>query len=694
MKKYTLFIILLFCTCLINAQSSNSVYVTSPGTLKNQITPSELSTLITLSVSGNIDARDVAFIRDKIKNIATLNLSGASIKAYSGTEGTNSGIPTDYPANELPAYAFFNSQLLTYKPSLVNVTLPSNLTSIGTLAFYYAWNLGTINIPASVVSIADYAFYGCYAMTSFSVNASNTRYSSLSGVLFNKLQDTLIVCPNGKSGNNGNYAIPATVKHIANSAFENCYNFSLVTLPASLLSVGNYAFAYCSGISGNLTLPSTLSKIGDGAFYGCYRITGAVTIPAGLTDMGYYCFLESNNIKSIVVNAANPHFSSLNDVLYSKEKDTLYICPGGKAGNFTIPSSVKLIGSHAFYKCSNLTGTISIPAVTDFIGYYAFYGCNQINSYDVDPTNSYFSSENGILYSKLKDRIIICPTNKTGNQVLPPGLISIDPGAFNNCKALTGTIQLPASLSWIGEYAFYNCTGISGFGVESGNKYFSAAEGVLFNQNQDSLYICPLSKTGTYSVPSTVKYIGISAFDGCNNISNINLPSSLQEIGSYAFEYCTGLNSLTIPQNVNKIGNGAFYVCKNLQQLAVAKTIPPVVDYFALDSINKTSCILTVPTGTSAIYKEAPYWGEFSQITEMNFNTGNVSQNVSIYRCFKTSDGIMIEGLQTTDMIEIYSLHGLPFIKTKADGYSRQIHFQAKGIFIVKINDFTEKVIF
>lgn len=691
MKKYTLVSIFVFLSYLTYAQTSKSVNITTPGTLFNQISSTEQKTLNTLSVSGNIDARDIAFVRDKIRNIATLNLSAVTIKAYSGTEGTVSGILTSYPANELPAYAFYNSQLLTYKPSLVNVTLPSNLTSIGTLAFYYTWNLGTINIPASVVSIADYAFYGCYSMTSFSVNASNTRYSSLSGVLFNKSQDTLFVCPNGKSGT---YTIPATVKHLANSAFENCYNLSNLTLPATLLSVGNYAFAYCSGISGNLTLPSTLSKIGDGAFYGCYRITGTVTIPADLTNMGYYCFLESNNIKSFVVNAANPYFSSLNDALYSKNKDTLFICPGGKTGNFTIPASVKLIGSYALYKCSNLTGAISIPATTNYIGYYAFYGCSLISSYDVDPINSYFSSENGILYSELKDRIIICPTNKTGNPVLPSGLISIDPGAFNNCKALTGTIQLPATLSWIGEYAFYNCTGISGFGVESGNQYFSAAEGVLFNHKQDSLYICPLSKTGTYSVPSTVKYIGISAFDGCNNISNINLPSSLQEIGSYAFEYCTGLNSLTIPQNVNKIGNGAFYVCKNLQQLAIAKTIPPVVDYFALDSINKTSCILTVPTGTSAIYKEAPYWGEFSQITEMNFNTGNASQNVSIYRCFKTFDGIMIEGLQPTDMIEIYSLHGLPLIKTKADGYSRQIHFQAKGIFIVKINYFTEKVIF
>ncbi|MEA4935381.1 MAG: leucine-rich repeat domain-containing protein [Paludibacter sp.] len=690
MKKNTLLLLFFLFTSLIYAQISKSVKITSPGTLANQLSITEQETLINLSVSGNIDARDIAFIRDKVKNVASLNLSESSIKAYSGIDGTNSGIQTDYSANVLPAYAFFNPQLLTYKPSLKSITLPSNLSSIGELAFYYSWNLGTINIPASVVSIAEYTFYGCYAMTSISVDPLNTRYSSLSGVLFNKLQDTLFVCPNGKSDT---YTIPGTVKHVANSAFENCYNLSSLILPASLQSVGNNAFAYCSGIFGNLTLPSTLHKLGNGAFYGCYRLTGTVTIPAGLTNIGYYCFLESNNIKSFDVNSSNAAYSSWNDALYSKKMDTLFICPGGKTGTFNIPSSVKLIGSYAFYNCSNLKGTITIPGSTDYIGYYAFFGCSQISNYVVDASNEYFSSVEGILYSKQKDRLLICPANKTGNLLLPEGLRSIDPGALNNCTLLSGPITIPSTLAWIGDYAFYNCTGISGFVVENDNNYYSASEDVLFNKLQDSLYICPLSKSGTYNVPSTVKYIGVSAFDGCSDITGINLPSSLQVIGNYAFEYCTGLNSLLIPQNVNTIGIGAFYACKNLQQFAIANTTPPIVDYFALDSINKTSCVLTVPTGTSAIYKKAPYWGEFSQINETNFNTEVPAHDIQKYKCFRTSEGIMIEGLHSNDQIQIYSLQGLLFINTKAEEYKKYLNFPARGIFIVKINDFTEKII-
>ncbi|MDD2285048.1 MAG: leucine-rich repeat domain-containing protein [Paludibacter sp.] len=583
MKKKLIFTLWIISALTLHAQISRSVDVTTPGTLSGFISKFEQTNLITLSVSGNIDARDFAFIRDKIKKLSTLNLIDANIKTYSGTDGTNPGVETSYPANEIPAYAFYNPVLLSYKPTLTEVNLPGNTESIGYLAFYYCWNLTSIIIPASVKSIAEYAFYGCYALDSFSVNNSNTKFSSTSGVLFNKTQDTLLVCPNAKTGS---YTIPSTVKHIANSAFENCYSLTAVTIPASLNSTGTYAFAYCSGISGNLTIPNNVKTLGDGAFYGCYNLTGTINIPATLTDLGNFCFLECNNLKSFSVNSANPYYASSNDVLYSKNIDTLFICPGAKTGTFIIPNTVKLIGSHAFYNCSKLSGSLTIPQLTDYIGYYAFYGCSQISDFAVNLLNQYFFAENGILYSKSKERLLICPTGKSGNISLAASIQSIDPGAFNNCKNIIGNIHLPASLIYLGEYAFYNCSGISSFTVDAANEFFCAADGVLFSKNQDLLYLCPLSKSGTYSIPTSVQYIGYAAFDGCLNLTGINIGESVQEIGAYAFEYCTGINRLSIPQNVNTIGTGAFYACSNLNDLRVAKSVPPVIDYYALELIN------------------------------------------------------------------------------------------------------------
>ncbi len=691
MRKSLLLSFCVLFSLILQAQISKSVYVTTAGTLAKHLNESDRTNLINLSVAGNIDSRDIAFIRDHIKKVSSLNFTDAIINSYSGTDGTNTGTQASYPANEFPAYAFYNPALLSYKPSLTMITLPPTIKSIGELAFYYCWNLTSINVPASVKSIGEYAFYGCYALSSFSVNSSNTRYSSSNGVLFNKTQDTLLVCPNAKTGS---YTIPSTVKHIANSAFENCYSLTAVTLPTSLISTGTYAFAYCSGIFGDLTIPNGVTTLGDGAFYGCYNLTGTVTVPATLITLGAYCFMECNNLKSFSVNASNPDYASSNDILYSKNLDTLFICPGAKTGLFTIPNSVKLIGSHAFYKCSKLTGTITIPLTTDYIGYYAFYGCPQIGAYAVNALNPYFTAENGILYSKSKDRIIICPTAKIGTITLPQNTISVDPGAFNNCTGITGNIHLPASLNYLGEYAFYNCSAINGFTVDDTNQYFSAADGVLFSKNQEQLYLCPLNKAGAYSVPSSVKHIGYAAFDGCSKLTEINLTDNIQKIGEYAFEYCTGISSLTIPKNTDSIGAGAFYACSNLINLGVAKAFPPVVDYYTLDLVSKTNCNLAVPTGSLILYRSAPYWGEFANITEVNFNTSTHITFGQSYQCFKTRDGLTIKNLKQDDYVEIYTLQGLSLTKQRAFTEVMNLHLPVKGIFIVKIGEFTEKIMF
>ena len=513
--------LILYCIMLFNgsnllSQTTKTVNVTRQGTLNVMISLAETNTVSTLTITGSIDAQDFAFLRDKMTVLSILNLSTAVIKSYTGIDGTNTGIITTYPANEIPIYAFYNPLYLSYKPSLTSITLPTTTSSIGMQAFYYCWNLaGTFTIPASVKSIPDFAFYGCSSLSAFSVQNSNTRYSSNAGVLFNKNQDSLFIFPALKAGT---YSIPATVKHIGASSFENCYNVTSITFPSSVTSIGNYAFSYCSGITGSLTLPSSLKRLDDGAFYGCWNLTGTVTLPATLIEFGNYCFLESNYIKSFNVNTSNPVYSSNNDVLYSKNMDSLFVCPPAKTGTFTIPNTVKLIGSHAFYNCNKLTGTIIIPALVDYIGYYSFYGCSLISGFETDAQNSFFSTENSVLLSKNKDRLIACPIPKIGLYQMPATVKQIDPCAFAFCSSITGEMNIPATVNLIGDYAFYYCNQLTDFIVDAENTVYSSGDGLLFNRNKDTLIICPISKTGTYNIPTTVKYVGVSAFDGCASL--------------------------------------------------------------------------------------------------------------------------------------------------------------------------------
>ena len=87
-----------------------------------------------------------------------------------------------------------------------------------------------------------YAFYDCTSLTAITVDALNSVYSSLDGVLFNKSQTTLIACPGGKAGS---YTIPNGVSNIGNWAFSSCTILISVTISDSITSIRDRAFYVC-----------------------------------------------------------------------------------------------------------------------------------------------------------------------------------------------------------------------------------------------------------------------------------------------------------------------------------------------------------------------------------------------------------------------------------------------------------------
>ncbi len=691
--KTKLFIILFFFTLsAVSAQTSKNVNVTTAGTLSNYITTAECKSLTQLTVTGNIDARDFAFMRDKLEVLTDLDLSGSTIRAYQGTLGTVSGYETTYNANEIPMYAFYNPFYDTYKYTLKSFKFPNLTSSIGYLAFYYCSNLsGTLIIPAALKQIPDYTFYGCFSLTDFSVNTGNTKFSSYEGVLFNKNRDTLLVCPSGKAGE---FSVPTTVKHISASAFENTYNLTSITLSAGLKSIGTYGFCYSGGISGDLNLPSTLTRVEYGAFYGCWNLTGNVTIPASLTEIGSYCFFESNNLKSFSVSSSNSKYASVDGVFYSKNIDTLFICPPTKTGVFIIPSSVKALGMYAFHNCTQLSGTMTIPDAVSFIGDGAFYKTTSLSNFVVSSANSTFAAENGVLFSKDKSLLIACPTLKSGNYQMPESVREIGTLAFAFCNNLIGLMNIPEGVNKIGGYAFYGCNNIDGFNVETGNTRYTSQESVLFNAQMDTVLICPYKKSGLYTLPQTVKHIDVSAFSGCDLLTEVELPLDLISIGNYSFENCTGLTHVFIPQNVNIIGYAAFNNCTGLKEFAINKSEPIYVDFYALNLIDKATCRLLVPIGSKSLYQSAPYWKEFENIVETNFNTDisiNKSDDCGIVRYI---GGIIVNGLKEKDLVRVYNVNGQQLRSFVATQSSENIPLTQRGVVLVQINNKTIKTLY
>jgi hypothetical protein len=254
------------------------------GQLSTILTDEQLNSITNLTLTGTIDARDFKTMRDLMPVLANLDLTEATIAAYTGTDGTSMEGETNYPANAIPEFAFM------YKKSLLSVDLPISATEISTFAFANNWGLTSITISPNIVVIKRDAFGACWNVSQINISASveviefnafdgnqglfyvddgNQNFSSLDGVLFDKRQKTLISCPRSKSGA---YTIPNTVEIIEYIAFGGCYQLTNIHIPSSVKIIRDGAFDQCYGIV-EFVLPSSIEFIGNRAFFYCYGMT-------------------------------------------------------------------------------------------------------------------------------------------------------------------------------------------------------------------------------------------------------------------------------------------------------------------------------------------------------------------------------------------------------------------------------------
>jgi hypothetical protein len=107
-------------------------------------------------------------------------------------------------------------------------------------------------------------------LTCITVNAGNTVYKSIDGVLYNKEGTILIAYPAGKTATS--FTIPNGVTTIGDSAFAFCTGLTSITIPSGVTSIGDSAFSYCTELT-SITIPSGITSIGLWAFRGCTELT-------------------------------------------------------------------------------------------------------------------------------------------------------------------------------------------------------------------------------------------------------------------------------------------------------------------------------------------------------------------------------------------------------------------------------------
>lgn len=315
----------------------------------------------------------------------------------------------------------------------------------------YPANIKSLYIPESVKSI----LISCPSLENYFVDQNNPFFSSANGLLLDKSGKTLIAIP----GSMESASVPWGVTTIGSSydAEQKCTKplceispswwpvvpkLSSVNLPATVTTIYKKAFDGCAKLS-KINLPESLHTIMDGAFSNCENLN-EIILPNSLLSIGYHCFYNSS-IQSL-----------------------------------TIPKNVCDISSRAFERCDLLS------------------------SITVNKDNQYFTSIDGVLYSKDGKTLLSFPPGHSTEHTIAMGTEIIGPYAFAENRILEKVI-FPKSLRSVGEYAFSGC-----FKIKSGS--------VVFNEGLESIepYAFQSCRIQKISLPSTLKNIGTRALTLCS----------------------------------------------------------------------------------------------------------------------------------------------------------------------------------
>ena len=243
-------------------------------------------------------------------NTYTFDWSGVTFNS-SDSGATYVGSPIEFNTGQVPSHANLTNVTIgtavtiignnTFQScsKLTSVTIPNSVVTVNSYVFLLCSNLVTVTIGNSVSTIGVSVFSYCTKLTSITVDVNNNSYSSLNGVLYDKLQQIIIRYPPAL-GNS--FTIPSSVKNIGDYAFIDCYDLTSVTIPNSVTNIGLSSFEVCINLS-SVTIPIFVTNISDYAFNGCNNLS-SVIIGSSVSSIGNNAFFSCTILSTVTISDA------------------------------------------------------------------------------------------------------------------------------------------------------------------------------------------------------------------------------------------------------------------------------------------------------------------------------------------------------------------------------------------------------
>ena len=286
---------------------------------------------------------------------------------------------------------------------------------------------------------------------------------------------------------------------------KGCINQEDVIVPSEIfyenktyqvIGISNKCFANCTKLL-SVTIPNSIKRIGSFTFRGCINLKELV-IPESITHIDGNIVIDCFKLEGISVDENNTNYSSLDGVLFNKNKTTLIACPGGKSGIYTIPEGVDTIHGSAFSGCENLTEII-IPSTVKEIDSYSFANCDKLTSI-----------------------------------IIPENVSYINNSYFENCANLENiTIK-------------NNHIDLSSQAFDDTKWYNSQKEGLIYLDHILYSYKGEIPENTRIKIREGITTISYSIFRNSVNLEAVYIPKSVIYIGGHAFAYCKNLKEVIV----------------------------------------------------------------------------------------------------------------------------------------------------
>ena len=586
---------------------------------------------------------------------ASLTTMGTGVFQGSGLQSV--AFEQGITLTEIPQKAFANTKLtsvaLPDSVTLVNHNAFNNVQTLQSVTFgnndgirlmsnaFYHTGLTSLHIPANVTYIGEYCFVALGNLTEFSVDENNPNYTAVDGLLLTKNGRKLIAVPAGREGG---LTVPLSVEEIGFGAFEesklsqilfdeNANILSLgyraffkaeritsITIPASVVAVDYYAFAYCENLKEvifaednqlkgiyegafcgcisleNITIPDSIVEISDFAFYGCSKLTqlpisgthnlkgiydyafaytglsGEFTTPETLLDIGNYAFLGTKLAK-VTVPVANKKeliigIGVFEDCNKLEEITLPFIGASYEDAEISWFGYIFGAGSyevnHAYIPESLRKVTLTEGLTTLYLG--ALYGLDNVEMLNIPQsvnTIAPYAFTGVTAQYELQSKITLLSWNRYGDLTTTSEILAYDYFGKNLC----GVLRLDDGITQIGYGAFSDLKYLEEIDLPDGlilidNGAFAGCE-----------------RLHTIAIPDTVCSIGESAFSNNYSLEQIILNDNIQEIEKGTFGGCQSLVDIVLPKQLESIGEDAFVGCLNLMSIEIPATVTFVGEY-------------------------------------------------------------------------------------------------------------------